>query len=284
MKSLYFGTRHGKEEVVAPFLSQLGYQVEAVPIDSDQLGTFAGEVERRGSVAETLRKKIEMTRALRPGGRFFLASEGTFLPHPRLPVVSANLESLLWFDAQLEHGVYSEAIEPERGNRQRQVSLDPQQARLEADLFLKEMDLRSQSALVLMKDSSAKVVMARKGLSSHFEVQDAVSEMIDLARRQDGARVVVSADLRAFHSLARRQVIALAAQVLVRHLSSLCPSCEAPGFRAIAGILGLPCEACGEETTVPKAEIWECSRCLHSESRPFQEKSASPEFCAECNP
>ncbi|HEY1079210.1 MAG TPA: DUF6671 family protein, partial [Bdellovibrio sp.] len=64
-------------------------------VDTDLLGTFSGEVERRGAVREVLRAKIELAIKDRPKNRLFLASEGSFGPHPHLGFVPSDMEALM---------------------------------------------------------------------------------------------------------------------------------------------------------------------------------------------
>ncbi|WP_404325454.1 hypothetical protein [Aerophototrophica crusticola] len=51
-RTVALGTRHGKERAFAPpLLRRLGLSVTLADIDTDQLGTFSGEVERQGTPA-----------------------------------------------------------------------------------------------------------------------------------------------------------------------------------------------------------------------------------------
>lgn len=45
----YLATLHRKEQVIGPLLAQhLGIQVQVIPLDTDQLGTFSRERPRPG--------------------------------------------------------------------------------------------------------------------------------------------------------------------------------------------------------------------------------------------
>ena len=90
-----FATRHEKEKVLFPLFEKLGLQIKALAVDTDQFGTFTGEVNRSGTIRETLRKKIREAARIDSQSRLFLASEGSFGPHPILGFGQSDLESLL---------------------------------------------------------------------------------------------------------------------------------------------------------------------------------------------
>ena len=108
--TLHFATKHGKEKTLAPLFHSLGMKCEAVPVDTDEFGTFSGEVERKGTVRETLRKKIGAALKCAPNERLFLANEGSFGPHPFLGFLQTDLESLLFWDQELGIEIYAEFL------------------------------------------------------------------------------------------------------------------------------------------------------------------------------
>lgn len=57
-ETVLFATKHGKEDILRPILSELEKNCVANEVDTDQFGIFTGEIERTRSVRETLRKKI----------------------------------------------------------------------------------------------------------------------------------------------------------------------------------------------------------------------------------
>ena len=79
------GTRHGKERQLAPaFVEVLGASLVVPPdLDTDQFGTFTGEVARVASATDTARAKARLgmrTLGLRHG----LASEASYQPSSAL--------------------------------------------------------------------------------------------------------------------------------------------------------------------------------------------------------
>ena len=111
--TVYFGTKHGKEKAVIPALNQIGLCCKVVPIDTDQFGTFSGEVERVGSIRDTLRKKIEAVFKEYPEARLALASEGSFGPHPLMPLMRSDHEALLFSDRESKLEIYVEEFSTE---------------------------------------------------------------------------------------------------------------------------------------------------------------------------
>lgn len=97
--TIALATKHGKEQVIIPLLQEaLGIKDHIIPaIDTDQLGTFSGEVERKGTPLEVLRQKCKLAYDL-TGCPLVIASEGSFGPHPSLYFIPADDEWLLLKD------------------------------------------------------------------------------------------------------------------------------------------------------------------------------------------
>jgi len=98
-RSAVLATMHRKEEAVAPaLLSTLGLLVvPARGLDTDQLGTFSGEVPREGSMLDVAMRKARLGMSA-TGLPLGIASEGTFGPHPAIPFFPAGLELLVFVD------------------------------------------------------------------------------------------------------------------------------------------------------------------------------------------
>ena len=108
---VYFGTKHDKEKLLAPLFLECQRNCVGVPIDTDVFGTFSGEVERKGTVIETLRKKVLKTADACPRAVLIVASEGSFAPHPFIPFIDSNMEALLFWDRIRNHEIYVDIIE-----------------------------------------------------------------------------------------------------------------------------------------------------------------------------
>ena len=98
-RKIVIATKHGKEEVLAPLLA---HELQLVPfvvdgLDTDQLGTFTGEVERGESPLATARLKCYMAMALADCD-IAIASEGSFGHHPYIFFASCDEELVLLID------------------------------------------------------------------------------------------------------------------------------------------------------------------------------------------
>ncbi len=281
--SVYFGTKHEKERAVAPILAELGIKCEVVILDTDKFGTFSGEVERVGSIRETLRKKIAAVYIANPQARLALASEGSFGPHPLIGFMQSDHEALLLTDRKLGIEIYAEEISTDTNLAEIEFSPgDELQSLLQN--FLDQVRFPSHAVIVRPKGNekwNEKIVF--KGLQNFHNVNQAI---IDGFRVSPVAKVILSTDMRANFNPARMLVIEMAAKKLAEKLNSFCPSCQVPGFAIAKSVPGLPCEECGAPSAVAKEVVWECVKCAHHETRPRPDGKTvvNPGECQFCNP
>lgn len=93
-------TRHRKAAQVAPALAPLGLQViETTAFDTNQLGSFSGEIARQQSARDCAREKARRACAL-TGLRLGIGSEGSFGGGPFPGLLNWDHELLLLHDAQ----------------------------------------------------------------------------------------------------------------------------------------------------------------------------------------
>lgn len=87
-------TRHGKELAIAPaFRTHLDATIRIADVDTDQLGTFTGEVPRPSGPVETAVEKAR--RGLEVSGlSFAIASEGSYRPEGPMFTGARNVEIL----------------------------------------------------------------------------------------------------------------------------------------------------------------------------------------------
>jgi hypothetical protein len=272
--------------ILRPLFLAAGFELSVAPVDTDQFGTFSGDVERQGTIRETLRKKIAAARAFSgaskgPRPRYFLASEGSFGPHPLFGLLPTDLESLLLYDPKLDYEIYAEHLDEK-----------PVHSRLtltRADFEGPAFTARLTEFLEGVKFPSHAVMVQNgpifKGLTSRTLVDKAISDLF-LGDSAAQAQVVISSDLRAHMNPTRQSAILRAGEQLLQKLKSLCPKCQAPGFSIVRGVPGLPCQQCGTESAEARAVIWECPRCFHFEerTRPDGLTTLGPEFCEWCHP
>lgn len=98
-RKLLIATKHEKEKVIAPILEkELGVSWFVInDFDTDELGTFTREIERKDDPIITARKKCLLAMEL-TNCDLAVASEGSFGPHPTIYFVPADDEFLLFID------------------------------------------------------------------------------------------------------------------------------------------------------------------------------------------
>lgn len=264
---VWMSTLHEKHKVVGPALGRLGLQVRASPWNTDQLGTFSGEIPRKLSVRQCLEAKLD---GIKEQGHLLLASEGTFLPHPL--GFTTDVESLLLRDLVSGREFYAESRSEAVYDRSIQVTRPKELADQLPSLFFS-----GQGWIVRTPDFSVVV----KDVVTPQDLETAVQQVLAQA-----GQVYVQADLRAHRNPARQKVILAAAHRLVDLLESRCPRCDAPGWKVIDVVRGLPCESCGTPSRAVLSEVWACGVCGFSEQRPRPDgRDTLPvEECEVCNP
>lgn len=280
MKTTYQGqavaflTQHGKDTLLAPILEPaLGCQITRIDgYDTDQLGSFSGEVKRIESQIDTARTKARIGMAL-SGLRVGMASEGAFIADPLSGLVPWNIEVVVWLDANAQHEVIGIAQGPTLSLQQAIRTLD------ELETFAKHAAFPSHH-LVLRPESESDPRI-HKGVSNWESLKQ-----VFLACQSASTQgcVFVEHDHRAFSHPSRQEMIKNAAKDLVKKFHSTCPQCEAPGFTFTGHTSGLPCQACGNKTKLPVTRTRSCSVCNYSQEQASTEKFSDPSHCDVCNP
>ena len=270
-------TRHGKEQVIIPAMDELGlFWLPAGDIDTDQLGTFSGEIPRRDSMRKTAKRKASLGIKL-TGAEIGLASEGSFGPHPAVPWIPCDIELIAWYD-HTHSWFISESfisLETKFGN----ITTDNFEELL---AFCTKMEFPSHG-LVLRPNTSKKKKHIIKGIRSVEQLYQSFETSIKLSRDN---KVWAETDMRAHMNPTRMKVIRKAAERLARRLQNYCPKCGLPGFGFQEGIKGLPCSLCGAPTEMIIKERWVCPHCNHSQlfQRADGLREVDPQYCSFCNP
>jgi hypothetical protein len=267
---------HAKERAIAPpFRRVMGAEVMVAPnLDTDELGTFSGEVPRPDALVETALLKAEMVfRKL--DVECALASEGSYGPIDRVPLNPGGLEILAFIDRK--RGIrLVETLTTHRTNwrLQRFEAGDPERL-----LALKGMGFPEYGVFVGCNSDMNHPV--KGGLRT---VDEVIAAMDREARRSDDGLAVLYSDMRAHRNPTRMKVLRALSWKLAKRLASLCPSCRAPGFGPVDSRRGLPCEGCGEPTHWIDFEIDGCTACGHATARPRKDGRtvASKLSCKVC--
>lgn len=274
-RTLLIATQHGKEGVIAPPLeAALGVRCRvSEAFDTDLLGTFSGEIERTLSPLAAAREKCR--RALAEGGAdLAVASEGSFGPHPAVPLAPGDEELLLLVDQR--HGLEISASTLSLRTNYAAAELADEQALLD---FAERAGF-PRHGLILRR--------ARDSLDSlHKGIVERDTLLATFARlRARYPQVRVETDMRALYNPTRMAVIAETAERLAQRAATACPHCEKPGYGVEAQLPGLPCAACNLPTRALRAERLGCSHCGFSEerARPDGRTTEDPMYCDYCNP
>jgi len=272
------GTRHGKEEVIAPLLaSSLGLQVEVLhSFDTDRFGTFTGEVARVRNARDTVRAKALAALVEAPHGAFGVASEGSFGPHPEIPFVACGLELVMLTtrDGAVELIGTDLTLETNFASADLRTFDD-------VTAFAQRTGFPSHALIVMGCDTRlATGASITKGIREWSVLESAVNAII----ARDGC-AKIETDMRAHLNPTRMRSIARATTSLVLAAGSRCPSCKASGFVVSDVERGLPCDACARPTRRPLAEVLVCKRCALRLTRPIDGPTTAPAGqCDWCNP
>ena len=271
-------TMHGKECAVAPpFVDYLGLTVKpSIGLETDQLGTFSGEIPRHGTMLEVaLRKaRLGMRAAGLPVG---LASEGTFGPHPAVPFFPVGMELLVFVDEGRDLIVHESLVDDATNFAHCEVAPGESIAS-----FLDRIGFPAHG-LIVRPNAGDPLQALTKGVTSRTDLERAIQAAGAVS--PDGmARL--ETDMRAHLNPTRMRSLGVLADRLAQRLATPCPACSAPGFGRVGVRTGLLCEACGEPTEMVVAEVFGCVTCDHRDERARGDgaRQAPARSCPECNP
>jgi ribosomal protein L37E len=268
---------HGKEQVVAPIMAQwFGLRVErAAEIDTDALGAFTGEIERKGSMLDAARAKARLA-IERTGAPLGFGSEGAFGPHPIVPILPSGLELMVLIDSESNHEI---AVHRRTGTNYDSIFVPPGR---DLSNFLARIGFPEHAVIVRPENSDARSAVV-KGIVDREVLHDAIESMAIVSA---SGRALVQTDMRAHLNPTRMKAIRHVAKALALRIARLCPACGSPGFGLTDIKRGLLCEECGSPTNLVQAEVHACERCGHKENKRERPPTlrADPTWCNFCNP
>jgi hypothetical protein len=267
-------SKHQKLHLIAPaFAEHLGLQVLETALDTDQFGTFSGEVPRTGTPLETAIAKARLGMRA-SGSQLGLASEGSIGPDPLVPFAVSNVELMVFVDDERGIVVY----EPYRSFEITHATTTSSTGDDLAD-YLEKVGFPEQKLIVKSSSGTSSI---EKGIGDLSALQAAVKNAA--ANSSDGL-AQIECDYRAMHSPSRRANIAKAAELLAIRLTQICSKCESPGFGKVIYERGLSCEVCGEfDSDAIAAELKACVSCEHTELGELVALSLAAPKCQSCNP
>ena len=278
-RDVVIATMHGKEKAIKPVLADFKSNWQNLDsFNSDQFGTFSGEVPRKANVLETCIAKAKLAISL-SGAEVAIASEGSFGPHPSHPWIPCNTELLVWYDAKANLIVRETAISIETNFASKWVKTKD-----ELFDFAKRASFPSHGLILrTTSDSNQKYSPLYKGIVNYDELEFCFDLCLE---KSETGSVLIETDMRANMNPTRMDSIGKVTEKLKNRLIQECPECDVPGFGLIHGEMGLPCSSCGLPTELIKTEIWGCTCCNHTQRKPRKDglKSATPGECSICNP
>ena len=271
-------TMHGKETVIAPLLQgALGLRTELpTDFDTDCFGTFSGDVPRVDTALATARAKIAAAFKQVPHAHIGIASEGSFGPHPLLPMIPIDNELLLLIDRRAGIEVAGHHATPRTNYAHCVVT-----AAEAAVAFAQRIGFPAHGLIVIgaLDGKPAPAHMLRKNLTTLPELLVAVADGIAVC----GA-AMLQTDMRAHRNPTRMRAIRRATIDLVRRYRSRCPRCARAGFVITERLPGLPCPACNAPTRMLRATASVCTGCGCCYEQAGEAASADPDGCDHCNP
>ena len=266
-----FATMHHKERLARePFHRILGAEVTApLGLDTDQFGTFSGEVPRTLTPLDAARVKARLGMQM-DGTTLGLASEGSFTAG--FGIALEHTELLLFIDDERNLELVESVVGPSPVPPGRAIT-----SVAEAHLFAQVSGFPRQGLMVLSVDSG--------GVTVHKNLET-VEVLIETVRAllATSPSVTLEPDHRAHAAPARATVIHALAERLAQRLATDCPRCGTPGFGRIDVEPGLRCQACGTPTHIVAADLHGCGGCRFTERAPREQCRADPRWCDRCNP
>ncbi|MFT4755748.1 MAG: hypothetical protein ACI91R_000385 [Vicingaceae bacterium] len=274
-RRLVIATKHEKEKIIAPLLENaLGVLCFVQEdFDTDELGTFTGEIERKLAPIATARQKCLMAMKL-SNCDLGIASEGSFGAHPSIFFAPADDEFLIFIDAKNNLEIIARELSMETNFNGSEIA---NQAAL---LEFAELVKFPSHALILRKSKTDNSTII-KGISEVNQLKEAFKKLIE-----DVDSIYAETDMRAMYNPSRMAVIELATKKLVDKINSFCPQCSTPGFGITTVKKGLKCSWCALPTDSTLSFIHSCEKCNFSkeELHPHKKRTEDPMYCNYCNP
>lgn len=266
-------TKHAKALAVAPpFKKWLEATVVEYAADTDQLGTFSGELERTLSPVECAKTKCSWSQH-----ELSMASEGSFGPHPAAGFAICNHEILYFADKKRGFDLMLSSISPNTNFASHITeSLDDAKQFAEKALF-------PSHAIIIRPNKPTKPGTIFKGITSWEAFLEAFTSS---QKESEDGKVFLQTDMRANFNPLRMQHIGELAEKLAKRLASACVQCQQPGWGIKKWQPGLECSLCKQETDLIRYEIYGCTLCPYEEiiDLSLHGKLADPAYCHYCNP
>lgn len=267
-------TQHHKLPLVGPAMREtMGLLLIGIDVDTDSLGTFAGERPRSGTPWETAVAKARLGMG-RSGLPFGVANEGSISPYGPMPLITSDFELVVFVDDELgiTIGETAEELGPPC------VAVDVDGESLDMSALLRAGF--PEHGVIVRPSGNLDVIV--KGVHDERSLRAAVERCVSLSSRSTAR---IESDFRSHHHPWRRNVIRTAAQRLAQRLATGCPRCSTPGWGVTRREAGARCSWCRHPTRMLASEHWACALCPYTETRTSRHADgADPATCPRCNP
>jgi len=274
-RKLLIATKHKKENVIGPILEkELGVKCFVnTSFDTDTLGTFTGEVERKADPLTTARQKCLLAMA-QANCDLAIASEGSFGPHPTIFFVPADEEFLLFIDKKNDLEIIVREIS---------TATNFKGAEIKSEQELKDFANAAKfpSHGLILRTNKADFSAIKKGITDWETLLGTYRQIVET-----NGFAYAETDMRAMYNPSRLKVIADATQKLAKKINSHCTQCNTPGFGITEAKSGLPCAFCNFPTRSILSFIYTCQKCSFTkeEKYPLGKIEENPMYCDVCNP
>ena len=274
-REIVIATKHQKEKVIAPLLEQSFFVKCRVDnnLDTDQFGTFSGEVERQGSPLDTARRKIRAT-LKKESTSLAVASEGSFGPHPQYFFIPGDEELVLFYDQENDLEVKGHHITSDTNFSHSDIH-----HLSELKEFIAKAGFPSHG-IILKAIKNPEPLMYFKEITDVHSLELKVADLL-----QAGYQVTAETDMRAHRNPTRMKAIEKATEQLAENLKKICPGCQIPGFAVTQHVPGLPCKWCQMPTRGIIKTIAKCQKCGYEKVvTDHSDQYQDPMYCDHCNP
>lgn len=263
---------HEKAKAIEPHFKEiLGFEILKAEFDTDQLGTFSGEIERKLSPLDCVKEKCRRGLELKKGF-YGVASEASFRPHPEIPFIGSHHEILFFMDLKQEFEISISCLSLETNfNKKKITTLE------ELKEFADNANFPSHALILRPADGEG----IYKGIQDRFVLEESFEKAKEASNDKS---VLVETDMRAHLNPSRMKVISHLSRQLANRLTTLCPSCKTPGFGEVKRMGGLLCQECEAPTPLTAKIILGCCKCDHQIEKVICSEKADPQFCMFCNP
>jgi hypothetical protein len=272
--TISLATKHGKLSQIAPWIEALDcWTVQLAEIDTDQFGTFSGEVAREKSPRDTAIAKARAAADLL-GCDYGLASEGTIGAHPAYPWINSDHEILALVRRTDDFVLTETFLSPDI-----QAHSEVVDENTNLDELVAKLDLPTHAAIIVAGGDVDNVL--HKGVQDPSDLKQKIMEALSSGKKL----LRVENDFRAMHSPSRQANIIKCAELLAKRIETQCAACGEIGFGKVGYEYGLPCSDCDQVVqSVANSERHACVSCEHTELRTLGKTTVDPSRCDFCNP